>query len=283
MSNQTEARAWTLRLPEGNLAHRLRAHWDFFAEYVASNMATALEYRASFMTQVFSMMLNDAFWVAFWWIYFSRFPVVNNWQLQDILTVWAVLATGFGLATGIFGNSLNLASMIARGEMDFYLTVPKNPLLHVLVSRMSIPSWGDLLFGIVVYLGFVHPSLSQLGLFLVLVLLVGVVFVSFSVLVESLAFFIGGSQGLSRELVNALITFGTYPMGIFDGVVKVILFTLVPAGFISYIPVMLLHSFDWTMFMELFGFAIGLTLLSWLVFFVGLRRYESGNLLSMRG
>ena len=35
----------------------------------------------------------------------------------------------------------------------------------------------------------------------------------------------------------AMLTFSTYPATLFDGFVKVLLFTAVPAGFVSYLPV----------------------------------------------
>src|SRR5215204_3080359 len=115
--------------------NRLAAHGRFFGDYARSNLLVALEYRASFAMQVLGMLLNDTMWVVFWWIYFSRFPVLGGgWQLEDVLAMWAVSATGFGLCVGFFGNCTRLAQIINQGELDYYLALPKNVLLHVLVS-----------------------------------------------------------------------------------------------------------------------------------------------------
>jgi ABC-2 type transport system permease protein len=229
------------------------------------------------------MILNDIFWVGFWCIYFTRFPVVHGWHLNDIITVWALAATGFGIALGIFGNVFMIAGMVARGEVDFYLTLPRNVLLHMLVSRMGISAWGDMIFGSLVYIGFVHPNLIQFVMFLGLAVLAGLVIVSASVIVESLSSYTGGAEGLASQYTNALISFSTYPMGIFDGAAKVMLYTLIPAAFISYVPVLVLRRFDCRLLIIEIAAASFISILAWYLFHLGLRRYESGNTIAMRG
>jgi ABC-2 type transport system permease protein len=61
------------------------------------------------------------------------------------------------------------------------------------------------------------------------------------------------------------------------------MFTVVPAGFISHLPVELLRSFDVSRLLVVLGFASFSVLLAATVFRIGLRRYESGNLVGMRG
>ncbi|HEU5368800.1 MAG TPA: ABC-2 family transporter protein, partial [Ktedonobacterales bacterium] len=112
---------------------------------------------------------------------------------------------------------------------------------------------------------------------LALALMVAVIFTAFLVLLGSLAFWLGNSEGLSQQLMGTLISFSTYPTGIFHGAVKLLLFTVLPAGFISYFPVELLHSFRWQLFAGMFAFTLGIAALAWFVFYRGLRRYESGN------
>lgn len=84
-------------------------------------------------------------------------------------------------------------------------------------------------------------------------------------------------------MFGALISFSTYPMDIFNGAVRLLLFTIIPAGFVSFIPLQLLRQFAWPLMGALTGFtlvfgALGVGMFQW-----GLRRYESGNLLGMQG
>jgi ABC-2 type transport system permease protein len=223
------------------------------------------------------MALNDGLWLGFWWLFFRRYPVVQGWVVSDIIVIWAVPTAGFGLATGIFGRALRLADVITSGALDSYLTLPKNVLLHVLISATSASAWGDLIFGVTVFILFIRPSPFDFLLYLALALMVAIIFTAFLVLLGSLAFWLGNSEGLSQQLMGALISFATYPTAIFHGAVKLLLFTVLPAGFISYFPVELLRSFRWPLFLGLLAFTLGIATLAWLVFHRGLRRYESGN------
>ncbi len=112
--------------------------------------------------------------------------------------------------------------------------------------------------------------------------LVAMIFVGFSVLAGSLAFFIGNSEGIAGQMANALIHFSTYPSAIFHGGIKVVLFTVVPAGFINSIPVRVIRDFDPLFFAALVVAAVGFVWAGNRVFTLGLRRYESGNLVQAR-
>jgi ABC-2 type transport system permease protein len=262
---------------------RLRAYGRFVRTLVGINLRAALEYRASFIVGVSFMAINDGMWIVFWTLFFARFPVVSGWELRDIVTMWAVVATGFGLATGVFGNCRPLgARVIVEGRLDYHLSLPKNALLHYLLGSISVPAWGDVLFGIATYTAIVRPDPPRLALFLLLSVTSGAVFVSFGLLANSLAFFAGNSEGLGMQLTNALITFSTYPLDLFSASVKVLLFAAVPAGFISYLPVRLLRDFNLPQLLAVEGFAVTFALVSALVFYRGLRRYESGSLVMLR-
>ena len=254
----------------------------FFGTYVRANFQIALEYRVSFWVQVFGMFLNDAMWIAFWGIFFARFPVVRDYGFADVITVWSLTALAVGLATGLFGGTWSYAAQVAQGRLDFFLTLPKPVLFHLAISRMSVTAWGDVLFGLVAYVGLAGPAPGTLALFLVLSLAATAVFVAYGVLANALAFWLGNSEGFASQLTNALITFSLYPNALFSGAVKVLLFTLIPAGFIAYIPVELLRAWSWLLALALLGAAVAGLGLATAVFYAGLRRYESGNTLALR-
>jgi ABC-2 type transport system permease protein len=254
----------------------------FVLEYAKANLSMEMEYRVSFIGRVFGMILNDLMWMTFWILYFNRFPVVQGWGKADVLTLWCLCELGFGLAHSIFGNALNLSSIIVRGDLDFYLAYPKDVLLHALVSRMNATALGDFVLGPVAFIILVKPTLIQFVIFMVAGLLVAALFLGFTVLAHSIAFFIGNSEGLSAQVTNSLIHFATYPAGIFEGAAKVLLFTLIPAGFINTIPVRVVRQFDPVFFGVTVLAAVVFVAAAVLVFRAGLRRYESGNLMQVR-
>lgn len=250
--------------------------------YAGLNLSAAMEYRVAFASQVVGMALNDAIMIFFWYLYFRQFPQVGGWGLADILRLWGVVALAFGLGTALFGQCVRLATLIANGQLDYYLALPKDTLLHVLVSRMSVSAWGDVAFGVVAFLlaGDLRPV--SLVLFALFAVTSCAVFVAYHVLVGSLAFWLGNSEAVGSQASASLMNFATYPGSIFHGWVKLLTFTLIPAALIGHLPVALLRRFDPLVFLGVVGFALGITLLSIAVFRLGLRRYASGSLVVLR-
>lgn len=254
----------------------------FMGAYFVANLQAALEYRLAFWVQIVLMLGNDCLWLFFWWSYFQQFPIVNGWQQTDVVILWSISALGIGLSNAILGNASKLAALIMNGGLDAYLGMPRPTLLHVCISATEPSGWGDAAFGLGAYILFLHPTMFNLLLFILLSVLVSLIFSAFVISFGTLAFFLGNTDGLTQQMVGALVTFSTYPMNIFHGIIRAVLFTIIPAGFISFVPLQLLHQYTWQMAGIMVGFTLGSVLGAIGFFQLGLRRYESGNLLGMQ-
>ena len=251
-----------------------------------TNLLSAMEYRVSFLTQVFGMMLNNAIYFVFWIIFFARFEEINGWDLVDMLFLFGVVATGFGAGTYLFGNAVRLSSLIASGQMDYYLSLPRPVLLHALASRSNASSAGDFTYGLFSFGAAIFFSGSFGGLmflrFTLGCLASIVVLISFLVLVQSLTFWIGNTSLLTRHAFNAIVTFSLYPITLFDGTAKLLLFTLIPAAFIGALPAEFVRRFDLLQLVQICAGGAVFLLLAVYVFYRGLRRYESGSAIQVR-
>jgi ABC-2 type transport system permease protein len=255
----------------------------FALTYLRVNLQAALEYRVAFIVQAVGMMLNDLVFAVFWVLYFARFPDVGGWGARDLALLWAVGAVSIGLSATLFGNCTRVATIVVQGQLDYYLGLPKDALVHLLVSRSGLAGWGDVAFGLLAYAIFGQRDVASVVLYVVLVLLSLTVFVAFNVLAGSLAFWIGNAEMTSYQAQQAAINFSLYPGGIFQGWVRVLMFTAIPAAFITHVPVEILRAFDLPMFLAMCGFAALVVSLAVVAFHFGLRRYESGNLVVLRG
>ena len=252
----------------------------FAATLVRKNLASAAAYRASFLGQVFFMFLNNTFFLAFWWLFFKRFQSLGQWQLHDLLALYGMAAFAFGLSAVLFGNAVRLSSFIVNGTLDAYLALPRDPLLHIIMSRMSPAAMGDMFFGIILVFFFTPTSWTKLPLFILLGVLGAIVFVSFAIVAHSLSFFFGSAEGVGRLLHEAVLTFSLYPESIFSGWVHTLLYTVFPAAFMSHVPVKLLQELSWSTLFSLIVVTGLWALAAWSFFRYGLRRYESGNLIA---
>lgn len=257
--------------------------FDLLFAYLIFNFKGNLAFRTSFALQVFSMIINDGIWVLFWTIYFARFPVVHGWHQVDVLYLWGLASTAFGIMTVLFGNITNLGQIVSNGELDIYLSNPRPILFHLLISRQSTSAWGDVLFGsVVLFISTPHHFWAIIQTVVALIA-TSLLLIGFAVAAQSLVFYTGGREGIGFQLIQAFITFATYPAGIFRNVVvRVIIFGVIPAAFVSSLPSAIIDGVH----PELLTYAlmVGLfeVLLGRYLFYRGVRIYTSGNRMTVR-
>ena len=255
----------------------IQREWRFLLAIWQANLLAAMEYRVAFLSQVIGMMLNNGIYFVFWILFFDRFQQVRGWALNDMLLLFGVVATGFGAAVYLFGNVTALTEVIAGGRLDYYLSLPRPVLLHVLASGSIAAGVGDFTYGIFSFLAAGHYTVDALARFIFGVLIAMTLFISVLVIVHSAAFWLGHADVLAAQVFNALITFSLYPITMFDGVARFLLFTILPAAFIGAVPAEFVRSFSWmTLGQLLLVTAIFLTLAIG-IFHRGLRQYESGS------
>ena len=242
-----------------------------------ANIQSIMEYRVAFLMQVIGMMLNNFIYFAIWIIFFNRFKDVRGWGISDMYITYGVLASAFGLVALLFGNAFTLSDIINNGRLDYYLSLPRPVLLHTIASRTIASGMGDFTYGFLSFAVSGQFSWDGLLRFVLATLLAATVFVSFLVLLQSLAFWIGVINNLTNLAVNALISFGIYPITLFDNYAKLILFTVIPAAFVGAVPAAFIQSFSWQTLAELLGGALVFLVLAVTIFRLGLKRYESGS------
>lgn len=255
----------------------MRREFPFLISLWKANLLAAMEYRASFLTQVIGMILNDGFYFIFWIIFFDRFRQIQGWKLNDMFLLFGLVAAGFGIAVYFFGNTWQLVDIIVNGQLDYYLSLPRPVLLHVLASRSNSSGAGDAIYGFTSFFLSRQITLDAFGRFLLGLFFSATILISFLVIVNSLAFWIGNAQLLASNALNAVVTFSSYPIVLFDGTARFLLLTILPAALIGAIPAELVRSFSWLRLLELCGATLVFLSLAIVIFYRGLRRYESGS------
>jgi ABC-2 type transport system permease protein len=242
-----------------------------------TNLLSTMEYRAAFLSQVIGMMANDFMYFLIWIIFFDRFQDVRGWGLSDMYLTYGVLASAFGLVSLLFGNAFNLSEIISKGRLDYYLSLPRPVLLHTVASRMIASGVGDFSYGFISYALSGYFTWDGLLRFVLAVFFAATVFASFLILIQSLSFWLGVMSNFSALALNAMLTFGIYPITLFDNYAKLILFTLIPAALMGAVPAEFIRAFTWQTLAELLVGAIAFLLIAITVFRLGLKRYESGS------
>lgn len=237
--------------------------------------AEAWANRGGFWGQIAAMLVNDGVWVLFWLLFFRKVGTLRGWNGNGVLLLLAVLTTSAGLTLGVFANSRAIGRLAAQGELDAALALPVPPLAYLLVRRVEPVYLGDLTFGVVLFAVAGHPTPERVAVYVVAVLAAAVLLTGFLVTTGSLSFFVGRND-VGELSFHAMLLFASYPVDVFGGAGKLLLYTALPAAFIGAVPSRLLRDFDPGLMAVVCAVAAGFALLGWASFTLGLRRYASG-------
>lgn len=248
---------WVLALARANLRSAAASPWSFVA-------------LAAFMAA------NNLIWFALWWLFFSVAGEVRGWTLADVAALYGIVAVAFGLYTTFFGGARNLAQLALDGGLDVYLARPRSPLLGILFSRSDPTGVGDILSGMaLIAWGLREPAAVALALGLAA--LGASVVVSTYVAINCLAFWLSGRTSLFDQLFECFLILASMPHLGLPAAAKVIVYTVLPAAFVGYVPVEILRSFSFGELGAVAGAALAVPVAAGALFRLGLRRYSSGN------
>lgn len=242
-----------------------------------TNLKAAIALRGSFLLSMAFMALNNLTFFVFWWALFKRVPHLRGWQMPEVMLMFGLTATSFGLVQGLAGGVAHLSRFIDEGELDPLLTQPKPTLLYAVGSRCQPSGFGDALSGLGFLLASGYVTWSSLPRTLFCLLAAACTFLATGIAFFSLAFWLRKTGGLSRQLWDFVITFSLYPEPLFGGALRLVLFTLLPAGFVAYLPVRVIRDAALGDTLLLGAGSLGFLLLASWIFGRGLRRYASGS------
>lgn len=249
----------------------------FYLSLLKTSIKASISTRVAFIIESGLMILNNLIFFTFWWIFFRQFKDVGGWNFNDMIILMIVCTGSYGSMLICFGGVRNLAKIIINGDLDPFMTQPKNLLLHIAGSKSVSKGWGHLLT-VLILMGLGGSNTLYATPLILLSILSGcLVFTSVYVILHSLPFWMGSIEGISKKYCDALFVFTLYPTNIYTGVLQIIMFTLIPAGVISYLPVELVRNFSWAKLFLLMVSSFTFFIISFFVFYSGLKRYESGN------
>ena len=248
---------------------------------VKYNIMREMVNKVTFLTNICFMMLNNASFLVQWAILFRLKEDIGGYGFREIMLLWGLSASSFGLSHILFARVFSLPELIINGKLDAYLVLPKNVLLGVMTSSTRVSAIGDLAYGllIVCLTGF---RIKRILLFLLFTVTGTVIITAFALLLGSLAFWFVQTEMLGVQMQNVVISFATYPDGIFEGITKFLLYFIIPTGMMIYQPVHMMMDMDLSRLFMVLGYAVLLSAVAVAVFYRGLRKYSSGNLMGAR-
>lgn len=234
--------------------------------------------KSTFIINIIFMIINNATFLIQWLVLYSLKNDIGGYTFKQVLLLWGIAASTFGFSHFFFKKVYSLSDTITNGKLDAYLVQPKNVLISAITSDVDPSAVGDMIYGILM-LSASGFSLGKFILFIIFTICGGLVITSIAIILASLSFWIHKAD-LIADTGNSIMTnFATYPDGIFDGIAKFLLFVVFPIGITTYIPVWVISNFSILWTLVVLGATIVLVLLAFFIFYKGLKKYSSSNLM----
>ena len=234
--------------------------------------------KTSFIMNVLFMILNNASFIIQWIILYSLKEDVGGYTFNQVLLLWAIAASTYGFSHFIFKKAYTLSDTITNGKLDSFLVQPKNVLISSITTDIEVSALGDILYGYIV-LFISGITITKFLLFTLFTLTGAIIITDVAVILGSLSFWFGRSDMIADTGNNLMTSFATYPDGIFKGLAKILLLTVIPIGLTAYFPVWIMTKFDIKLTLIIIALTIAITALTFVIFYRGLRRYSSSNLM----
>ena len=248
---------------------------------VKYNIMRQMVNKVTFVTNILFMILNNLSFIVQWIILFSLKDEIGGYTMKEVVLLWGMAAGVFGVSHIFFYKAFELPDLIINGKLDSFLVQPKNVLLSVISSDTSVSAIGDLIYAYMC-LAIYGITLQNFILFTIFIITGGIILTAFVSIAGSICFWITRGDALADSLANKMLNFATYPGSIFKTGIKMLLYTVVPVGIANYLPVDTILNFNILNFIYIIAFTVLITVLAFVIFYKGLKRYSSSNLMSSR-
>jgi len=224
------------------------------------------------------MFANNVVFFVVWVFYFAQFRDLRGWQLDDMALLYGIAAWAFGFVIAFGAGVREIGRAILDGSLDVHLGRPRHPLPSLILSRSGPSGFGDMASALALW-WFAGRGLGDMAFAAALSTGAAAIIVASLVIAHAAVFWWPRAGRLGEETLQAIIMIAVYPQHVYGMAVRVVLFTLLPVGFIALMPVEAVRDADPWKAAAVLAAAAVYGALAWRVFDRGLGRYRSGNLL----
>lgn len=254
----------------------------FLFSSVGLNIQKAWRYKPAFFMNIFMMIANNLIVLIEYVVIYQFTTDIGGYSMGDAMVLMAICAGGFGLSGVFFAGIRDIHKTVYDGKLDVFLTQPKNALLSIGCSRTDISGFGDFLSGFLI-MAIAGAPWHWYLLYIPIACVSAMLYVGVVATFSSICFWVKNGNVLSVCVENIMLNTTTFPPMIYNFATRLVLFTVVPALFMAFVPVQyVLRDFNiwWTL--GFVGVTIFWLILGFLLFRLGLKRYNSGNIMSAR-
>jgi ABC-2 type transport system permease protein len=219
----------------------MKRHLRLFALYFAQYAKVRLAYKADFFIAFFSSMAATVIAFGFVLVLFTKIPKLESWSFYEILFLYAFSLIPLGFFNVVSWNLYEFGDIyIIQGRFDRILLRPVATLFQVLSEKFRIESLQEVVTGLLV----IGICIRKLGLpwtladdlwFALMVACGAVIYLSVFLILTAVSFWFEDRVGIVPPVFN-MLTFGRYPLTIYNVFIQFMLSWIIPFGFASFYP-----------------------------------------------
>ncbi|MGL4609261.1 MAG: ABC transporter permease [Trueperaceae bacterium] len=214
-----------------------------YRRLLGAQMRSQLQYRASFMLDVFSTAIFTITEFGALALVMTRFKTIDGWTFAEVAFLYGLVEFSFGLMDMLFAgfDPVVFGQNIKKGTFDQFLLRPVSVFWQILGSDVTLRRIGRITLGMSIFV--IALNLNDIEWTIGKLLYLPFVIVGMVLFFGGL-FVIGSSLTFwtveSVEAMN-ILTFGgnfliSYPMSIYQDWLRRIFTFIVPAIFLNYYP-----------------------------------------------
>lgn len=260
----------------------MKRHLRLLLLYFAQYAKVRLAYKADFFIAFFSSMAATVIGFGFVLVLFTKIPKLLDWSFNEILFLYGFSLIPLGFFNVVSWNLYEFGDIyIIQGRFDRILLRPIDTLFQVLFEKFRIESLQEVVTGLAVVAICARRlhlpwGVSECLWFALAVACGSLIYMSVFLILTSVSFWFEDRVGIVPPVFN-MLTFGRYPLTIYNVFIQFMLSWIIPFGFASFYPTThFLGRVSFVGYFHLVPVVAGVfSILAYLVWNRGVRNYSS--------
>jgi ABC-2 type transport system permease protein len=218
---------------------------EVYRRIIASRFRSQLAYPVSFTLDALAQLLGQCVELIVIFVVFTQVDVLGGFHRSEVVLMYGLAATAFGLAELIVGQLDDLPQHIRSGELDVLLLRPLGTLPQLLAADVVLKRLGRVIAGLVVLVwAMANADIAWTPVRVLLAIstpIAGtVLFGAIWVAATAVSFWLIDG----REVANS-VTYGSnfatsYPITVYGPWLRRLMCFAVPGAFVAYLPALAL-------------------------------------------
>ena len=212
-----------------------------------SSVQNTLLFRGSFFLKMLTVFLAEVFSIISMLIILSQFQGYGDISSGQFLFLYFFAHLSYSICMLVFNNLRSMGQYIQSGMFDRMLLMPVNTIAYVCSYNFDFSVIGQVVTGIILFLFFgnsygIEWSAGSVLMTAIFLLCSVLILASILIVLSSMAYHVIDWKPLDN-MFGAFKEMLWYPINIYNEVVKIILYSLVPLAYIAFIPMQMVYNF----------------------------------------